>query len=63
MMPRTRQGTHTVWAVYRWPVVIAAISALGLTFALLGDGFWDAASWLLLGSPALVGLHFLARRA
>lgn len=62
-MPRRGTVTRNVWAVYRWPLFIAAISALGLTFALLGDGIWDAASWLLLGSPALVGLHFLTRRA
>jgi hypothetical protein len=37
--------------VFAWPLVLAVLSALGLLFALLGDGAWDVASWLLLAVP------------
>jgi hypothetical protein len=40
--------------VYRVPLVLSAITSLGLLFALLGDGIWDAISWLLLAIPLLL---------
>lgn len=39
----------SLWAVFRWPIVMAAISIVGLLSALLGDGLADLVSWLLLG--------------
>lgn len=33
------------------PIVLGLLSAIGLTAALLGDGLWDALSWLALGVP------------
>ena len=38
-------------AVWGWPVALALLTALGLLSALLGDGAWDAASWIALGIP------------
>lgn len=40
------------------PVALAAVSAVGLISALLGDGVWDALSWLALGTPIAVSLWF-----
>lgn len=37
-----RSGHHlTLWQVFRAPIVIGALSVLGLVTALLGDGVWD----------------------
>ena len=45
----------SLWRVFRWPLAIAAASLVGLVSALLGDGWRDAVSWLLLGSlPVLM---------
>lgn len=51
------------WKVFAIPSVIALLSAAGLFAALLGDGMWDALSWLGLGVPAGLGIRGLWRRA
>ena len=43
------------------PVVLWALTAVGLLAALLGDGWWDAASWVTLAVPVLVVLARAAR--
>lgn len=43
--------------VFRWPVVIAVISTIGLLSALIGDGVMDAVSWALLSVPVAVGFY------
>ncbi|SEE98108.1 MULTISPECIES: hypothetical protein [Pseudomonas] len=50
------------WKVFATPVVIALLSAAGLFAALLGDGVWDALSWLGLGVPAILALRGLLQR-
>ena len=45
------RGAARVFAI---PFVLAALSAVGLTAALLGDEVWDALSWLALGIPIAV---------
>jgi len=45
--------------VWRWPLVLAALTAVGLTSALLADGLYDAVSWLTLGVVELVPLRLL----
>ncbi|MDH1261017.1 DUF4175 domain-containing protein, partial [Pseudomonas atacamensis] len=42
------------WKVFSTPIVIALLSAAGLFAALLGDGIWDALSWVGLGVPAFL---------
>ena len=37
--------------IYTLPTIIAVVSGVGLIFALLGDGIWDAVSWLAVGLP------------
>jgi hypothetical protein len=46
------------WAIWGWPVVLALLTAVGLLSALLGDGAWDAASWVALGIPTGVCVWF-----
>jgi hypothetical protein len=50
------------WNVFATPIVIALFSAAGLFAALLGDGVWDALSWLGLGVPAVLALRGLLQR-
>ncbi|MFJ4193220.1 hypothetical protein [Pseudomonas sp. NPDC089534] len=51
------------WKVFSTPLVIALLSAAGLFAALLGDGIWDALSWIGLGVPVWLGMRgLLARR-
>lgn len=49
------------WKVFAIPLLIALITAAGLFAALLGDGLWDALSWLGLGIPAVIGFRALRR--
>ena len=51
-----------LWKVFGTPTVIALLSAAGLFAALLGDGVWDALSWLGLGVPAFYALRGLLQR-
>lgn len=46
---------HASWPIWRWPVVLAAPTMLGLLSALLGQGgLWWAASWIALATPLIV---------
>ncbi|MBC3206812.1 MULTISPECIES: hypothetical protein [unclassified Pseudomonas] len=51
------------WKVFSTPIVIALLSAGGLFAALLGDGLWDALSWVGLGVPAVLAIKGLMRRS
>ncbi|MEB0048056.1 MULTISPECIES: hypothetical protein [unclassified Pseudomonas] len=57
-----RPRSSNFWKVFTLPTVIALFSAAGLFSALLGDGMWDALSWLGLGIPAAVALRGLLQR-
>jgi len=48
--------------IFAWPGLIAVLGAAGLFAALLGDGAWDALSWLGLGIPAGIGIRALRAR-
>ncbi len=52
-MSHRSQPTRRIFA---WPLVIGLLGALGLFAALLGDGIWDALSWLGLGLPVALCL-------
>jgi hypothetical protein len=55
------RGATRVFAI---PIVLALLSTIGLIAALLGDGFWDALSWLALGVPiAAIGFAWSRRRS
>jgi hypothetical protein len=50
-------------AIWRWPLILAAVSALGLTCALVGDDWYDVLSWCLLALPIAVVGRALRGRA
>jgi len=50
---------RSLWAVFRWPAMLAVVSAGGLLAALVGDGAWDAMSWVALAVPVVIGLRGL----
>lgn len=57
------EKTRRLWAMWRGPLLMSALSATGLVAALLGDGAWDAASWIGLGVPFAACLWFGFRRS
>ena len=59
-----RRPLHSIGTIYRVPLFIAVVSVVGLSSALLGDGMWDALSWLALTVPvALAAMHWRRSRA
>jgi hypothetical protein len=54
-----RRAARPLW---RWPLAIGAGSAVGLVSALVGDGGYDALSWILLSVPVVVTLAALRTR-
>jgi hypothetical protein len=52
-MPHPRKP-NTLLRIFRWPMALALITIAGLLSALVGDGWADAASWLLLGTLVVV---------
>jgi hypothetical protein len=51
-------STGQIWGM---PIVLGLLSTLGLLSALLGDGPWDALSWVSLATPVFVSLWFVWR--
>ena len=43
-----------LWMIFRWPLLLAALSLFGLLSALLGDDLYDILSWLSLGVPVVL---------
>jgi hypothetical protein len=55
-----RNSAMTIW---RWPLLLAALTCLGLTSALLGEGgVWWGLSWVALAIPLLVITIAIHRR-
>lgn len=52
---RRRAGA---WALWRWPVALGLLSAVGLLAGLVLDGWGDWLSWIALGIPVGVMLWF-----
>jgi hypothetical protein len=50
-MRRLRQ---TIGDIFRWPLLLGVLTAIGLASALFGDGSWDALSWIVLAIPLAV---------
>lgn len=57
------QPLRSLWAVFRWPLLLALLSTAGLLSALIGDGPWDLLSWLLLAPTLVLGLRGLVQAA
>lgn len=58
----TLSGYKQQWAIFRVPLVLALLTAVGLCAALLGDGWLDLLSWITLSVPPLVILWAIRRR-
>ena len=56
-----RRPAHSAATIYRIPLLIAAVSAIGLASALLGDGLWDVLSWLTLAVPVTLAALYWQR--
>ena len=48
--------------IWTAPIVLGALTIVGLISALVGDGIWDALSAVTLGIVALVGGWYSLRR-
>lgn len=48
----------TLRQIFAVPLVLAIMTGVGLITALVGDGAWDAVSWVGLGVPAAVSLWY-----
>jgi len=48
--------------IFALPLLIGVISIVGLLAALLGDGVYDAVSWLGLGIPVAAVIYAYAKR-
>jgi len=59
MPPPRRQSLRQIFAI---PLLLALLGAVGLVSALVGDGVWDALSWLTLAVPIAIGAYCFARR-
>ena len=53
---------RTLTQIFAAPLVIAIVSTVGLISALVGDGWWDAVSWVALCLPVLLYLLFIWQR-
>lgn len=59
----SRRANHrTLTQIFAIPLLIAVISSAGLVSALVGDGWWDAVSWMALGIAPLLYLILIWRR-
>ena len=47
-----------LWKIFRIPLLLAAVSGIGLVSALVADGLGDQISWLALGSVSATILKF-----
>jgi hypothetical protein len=61
MTPAVIMERSVTVRIFFWPLLLAVLSGAGLIFALLGDGAWDAASWVLLATPIAAVLWGLMR--
>ena len=53
---------RTLGQIFAAPIVVGALSVVGLVAALIGDGWWDGLSWFSLTLPVLLYLFFVVRR-
>ncbi|GAA4310037.1 hypothetical protein [Compostibacter hankyongensis] len=58
-MNRSQNSFLKLWGI---PLLLAALTLLGLLSALLGDGLWDALSWTALAIPVLVLCRYVFGR-
>lgn len=52
---------RTLAQIFYLPALFAAITTIGLLSALLGDGAWDALSWVTLACPIVATIYYIVR--
>lgn len=62
MTIKSRIRARSLWAVFAAPLVIGAVSLIGLVSALAGDGAADRLSWAMLAVPVLAVVWAMRRR-
>lgn len=55
---KKRSGRRTLWQIFFAPIWIGLLSIIGLIAALVGDGPYDALSWLGLGIPVVLSIWY-----
>jgi hypothetical protein len=60
-MTRPGRIRQTLGQIFVGPVMVGIFSTLGLVSALVGDGFWDGVSWVMLLVPVLLCVAFIVR--
>ncbi len=58
---REVRGRLPAWEIWRWPIVLALLTSIGLVAALLADGTGDILGWAALLVPTAIGTRVLAR--
>lgn len=58
MSRRASDARRSAAQIFRVPILLGALSAVGLVSALVGDDLWDALSWFALGVPSVVMLWY-----
>ena len=51
--------TSAFTRLWGWPIVLGVLTAFGLISALVGDGAYDAMSWIGLGVPLAVAARHI----
>jgi hypothetical protein len=59
---RKKNGARSARQIFAMPALVGIVSCFGLVAALIGDGPFDAASWLALGAPVVLILWLTYRR-
>lgn len=57
-----KTGTRSFRQIFGVPLILGLLSCVGLLAALIGDGPFDAASWLMLGLPVGLVVWYASRR-
>jgi hypothetical protein len=58
---RQTLARRSLGQIFAGPILVGLFSVLGLVSALVGDGFWDGVSWVMLLIPVLLGVAFILR--
>ncbi|MBR1125587.1 hypothetical protein JQ628_28975 [Bradyrhizobium lablabi] len=59
----TRPVRYGAGEIFRWPIWLGALTAVGLISALFGNDGWDALSWFAMAIPLAVLIWKLSVRA
>jgi hypothetical protein len=57
----TAREAGSLRRIFGIPLMLGILSLVGLVAALLGDGIWDAVSWIALGTPLAVSAWAVMR--